>query len=109
MAKSMQEINYNVKMSIFKPYILDYLKKSKFGESLEIDLSHINLYKGYEGKYIIEIGLDNEKFKCSYKGKDKTRFSARIRAGASALRDNNLFGNYEISHFKKKLNIKKLD
>ena len=106
----MKEINYNIEKSVFKTYISDYLTKNEFKKNLDIDLSHINPHKkGYEGKYIIKIDLYNEKFKCTYKGKDETRFSARIRAGVSALRDNNLFGNYEISHSNKKLSIKKLD
>ena len=48
---------------------------------------------GYSGEFEIEIGTDNNNFNVSdYNYRDITRFPARIRAAATALKLSNLLG-----------------
>jgi len=54
--------------------------------------------KGYEGDVIVSVGSSSEGFETDWNGTDATRFPARIRAVATALRKLNSQGTYSISH-----------
>ena len=79
--------------------------KNKVGISFEID------YRGgYVAKnMIIEIPNDDKLFFIAHwSGKDVTRFPARIKALATALRDCSLYGQFDVSHESGKFTLRKL-
>jgi hypothetical protein len=54
---------------------------------------------GYGRRVIVTIETGAaDRFGSDWEGKDTTRFLARIRAAATALRNCNCFGSYEIVH-----------
>lgn len=64
------------------------------GERVEVRLKP----GGYDGEHLIRIGEDSEEFQTDWVGNDLTRFPARIRAAAGALRANGNRGLFLISH-----------
>jgi len=62
---------------------------------------------GYSGNIEVTIGSPTEKeFDAEVSLKDRTRFPARIRAAATALRDSGCEGRFLISHLDGVLNIR---
>ena len=54
---------------------------------------------GYDGDVVLRVEFsDEEAFQTSWSGPDPTRFPARIRAAATALRDEGLTGRYTVKH-----------
>lgn len=69
---------------------------------------HVGLEEGgYNGRVIVEI-LPNDRsfFETDWESKDPTRFPARIKAAATALKNSGCEGRYEISHLDGSLSIK---
>ena len=65
------------------------------GETIEIPLDD----GGYAGRVEVEIrDGDTVTFGTDWQGSDVTRFPARIKAAATALRDCECFGKYVIDH-----------
>src|SRR5262245_22640889 len=90
-------IRYLTKSSRFVPAIADAID----ARGGEVDGKwHINLVDGgYHGRVIVDIdSRDREEFWCDWEGADATRFPARIRAAATALRDCRRFGRFLIEH-----------
>lgn len=55
--------------------------------------------EGYDGAVIVEVDRDDDdSFGSDWEGSDETRFPARIRAAATALRDLRLYGKFDIVH-----------
>lgn len=63
--------------------------------------------RGYERDVEITIpATGRTTFTSNWSGSDPSRFSARIRAAATALRDRGLSGRYHVTHFSGILTIK---
>lgn len=60
---------------------------------------------GYRGRLKVTIGLDARHFDTDWQGKDPTRFPARIKAAATALRDVGMTGAFIITHENGNLTI----
>lgn len=52
---------------------------------------------GYSGDFFVEV-IPGVKFESNWQGRDETRFPARIRAAATALRDTAHLGKFRVSH-----------
>ncbi len=80
--------------SAFYKIIMAVLKNSE--PPVQIDLGKAG---GYSGRHTVTIGaVDELEFEADVELPDWTRFSARIRAACTALRDSNMPGSYLISH-----------
>ena len=99
-------IPYHVKNSDLVNFIKNNLSESK--NEMVIDLKNLD-NDGYYGEFEIDIGKDNNNFNVSeYNNKDLTRFPARIRAAATALKLSNIIGSFRISHNGGVLKINKI-
>ena len=100
------KISYLVRDGKFRPIILNKLKTKGCPGKLEIDL---NIPGGYQDSVDVIIGESGVKeFEANVKIKDRTRFPARIRAAATALRDRSCKGRYQIQHNNGKIQITKI-
>ena len=78
------------------------------GQQISIDLSTEK--SGYAGKTKVAIEDNGSNFFSStWVGEDRTRFPARIRAAATALKTCRSFGDFEIQHRDGILTIRRLD
>ena len=100
------KIPYHIKNSDFVNVIQDKISNFKNEKIIELnDLSN----DGYSGEFEVEIGINNNDFEVSdYNSKDITRFPARIKAAATALKLSNLLGRFRISHNSGILKINKI-
>lgn len=100
------KIPYHIKNSDFVNVIQDKISNFKNEKIIELnDLSN----DGYSGEFEVEIGINNNDFEVSdYNNKDITRFPARIKAAATALKSSNLLGRFRISHNSGILKINKI-
>jgi len=64
--------------------------------------------EGYKGTYICKINLATSMITANYEYEDETRFPARIKAAAIAMCLEGIEGNFQISHDKGKLAIRRL-
>ena len=100
------KIPYHVKNSDLVNFIKNNL----------LDFKNLNVIKlkdletdGYSGEFEIDVSTDNNNFNVSdYNNNDTTRFPARIRAAATALRSLNILGKFRISHNSGVLKINKI-
>lgn len=100
------KIPYHVKNSDLVNLIKNNLLDSK--NLNVIELKNLD-YGGYFGEFEIDISADANNFTVpDYNYKDITRFPARIRAAATALKLSNLLGRFRISHDKGILKINKI-
>jgi hypothetical protein len=89
------EIPFSSRSRFFEP-IGAALKQFPTGHPVKVMLGP----GGYERDVHVHIRVDNpDAFQTDWKGKQPSRFSARIRAAATVLRDRGLFGRYRITHF----------
>ncbi len=64
---------------------------------------------GYAGEVTVVIDKENKKeFNTDWIGSDSSRFPARIKAAASALKNQNCFGEFKVTHNEGILEISKL-
>ena len=76
------------------------------GEILQIAFASSG---GYRGRMRVVVTPDSlVDFETDWVGSVVTRFPARIKAAATALRDAHCFGNFEIAHTEGKLTITRL-
>ena len=106
----MKQIPYsNEKRSKLFQEIKSYIRK--FDKTIEINLT--NTHKdvdGYQGNLTIEINKGVDFFLAEdFKNKDTSRFPARIKATASALKSLGYIGKFFISHKQGILRIVKID
>lgn len=102
----MQKLEYNKRKSKFKSIILEYLHTMtipQLKDDLEIKFSK----NGYNGSLIIEIS-EEDYFYANSSFSDKSRFPARIKAAASALKSLSFFGKFNITHYNGTLTISKI-
>jgi len=100
------KIPYLVRDGKFRPIIRNKLQTQGCPGKIEINL---NISGGYCGKAEVTIGEPNEKeFEANVKISDRTRFPARIRAAATALRDQCCKGRFQIQHNNGKVQITKM-
>ncbi len=91
------------KKSDILPKILNEL--TSFSDNLKFTLNDLES-DGYAGSYSVNILEHSSHFHVSkFTNKDKTRFPARIKATATALKIQRHFGKYQISHSKKVFSI----
>lgn len=92
----MQPIPFNVRSSSFASRIEQAVRQSReLSRPVRIQLEP----GGYERDARIRIRADDRHhFLTDWNGKDPSRFSARLRAAATVLRDLGLFGEYHASH-----------
>ena len=92
----MMSIRYNIQRSSFAQRIEDAIRESgDVSRAVQVELEP----GGYNRDTQIEIGADDPHyFRTEWSGKDQSRFSARLRAAATALRDRRLYGRYHASH-----------
>lgn len=64
---------------------------------------------GYDGEYLVRVDEDAENFLTDWIGTDLSRFPARLRAAARALRDREEYGLFSISHTSGQLAITRLN
>ncbi len=100
----------NIPYHVKKSDLVDFIKNNL------LDFKNLNVIElkdldndGYSGEFEVEIGTDNNNFNVSgYNYRDITRFPARIRAAATALKLSNLLGCFRISHNNGILKINKI-
>ena len=93
---------------IIKDYILNLDNKKQDGIDIKINLP--NSYPdGYKGDYIVKIDSVQPFFETDFKNKDITRFPARIKATALALKESNNIGEFYISHEKRIITIRSVN
>ena len=100
----------NIPYHVKKSDLVDFIKNNL------LDFKNLNVIElkdldndGYSGDFEVEIGTDNNNFNVSgYNYRDITRFPARIRAAATALKLSNLLGCFRISHNNGILKINKI-
>jgi hypothetical protein len=64
---------------------------------------------GYQGHIAVTIdAVDREYFGTDWSGNDSTRFPARVKAAATALRNCNVHGSFLITHDNGVLEIKRI-
>jgi len=88
------------------PYHLKNSDLVNFIKNNLLDFKNLNVIKlkdletdGYSGEFEIDVSTDDNVFNVSdYNNNDTTRFPARIRAAATALKLSNLLGRFRISH-----------
>jgi hypothetical protein len=104
-------IPYLVKRGSFRPKFYAWITKHKM-EISEGAILRINLGKtgGYpaEGLRITLSQADQSFFRTDWDYHDWTRFPARIRALATSLRDQNLWGTYLTFHNNGKVALEKI-
>ena len=94
-------IPHLVKQGSFRPklskligQVKDQIKK---GSIVQMDLQRAGGYADENIKITIKNDMINE-FETDWEYQDPTRFPARIRALATALQDNRMWGTYFVSH-----------
>jgi hypothetical protein len=102
----MQPIPYNVRSSSFAPRIEQAVRQAgSLSRPVRIELGP----GGYEREARIDIRADDRHhFHTDWTGKDPSRFSARLRAAATVLRDLGLTGRYHASHLKGVLTLHRI-
>ena len=97
-----------------------YPTRSKFIEACEAAIRHQSaaletgetvrvglLEGGYHGQIVVTIDPDERTgFGTDWEGVDPTRFPARIRAAAAALRNCRIRGQFEVSHLDGSMTIR---
>ena len=95
--------------SKFYPIIKDYILKldntKQDGIDIKIELPESEP-DGYRGEYTVKIDSVQPFFETDFKNKDITRFPARIKATALALKESNNIGEFYISHEKRIITIR---
>lgn len=87
--------------SAFYSIVMSALKNG--APPIQIDVGKAG---GYPGRHTVTIGaVDELEFEADVELSDWTRFSARIRAACTALRDSNMPGNYLIAHEDGQLSV----
>ena len=94
----MANIPFNKQDGGFRNLILKYLDRQKElierGNEITIQLDQPG---GYSGNLTVGIFENESRFKADWENADISRFPARIKATATALRDLGKFGSFEIS------------
>ena len=96
-------IPYNTDPGGFRVIISDAIKAKETltSDSGQIEIELNTEASGYSGKVKVDIqpAIDDEFTVVSgWKGKDVSRFPARIKAAATAIKDSGLQGTYSVSH-----------
>lgn len=103
-------ISYNTKDDGLRETISNALKEKAiiFGDFGEIEIDLESEASGYPGEVRVTIHPDlDEGFGSSWTGTNPTRFPARIRAAATAIKDHGYKGDYLIEHEEGILKIHK--
>jgi len=101
---------------------ISYATKSKFLEpcKMEIDKQFKNLNDGqpitinfnetggYNGEIVVDIKESKSIFSTFWENSDPTRFPARIKAAATALKEKRCFGVHKIIHYNGSLTIERI-
>jgi|LULM01.1.fsa_nt_gb hypothetical protein len=107
----MKKIPYPNK-SKFYPMIKDYILKldntKQDGIDIKVELPESEP-DGYKGDYIVNIDGVQSFFETNFTNKDITRFPARIKAAALAIKDTNNIGEFHITHEKRIIAIKSVN
>ena len=93
---------------IIKGYILNLDNKKQDGIDIKIELPESEP-DGYRGEYTVKIDSVQPFFETDFKNKDITRFPARIKATALALKESNNIGEFYISHEKRIITIRSVN
>jgi hypothetical protein len=90
------ELEFSTRSRFFAP-IREALSSQSLDERrVEVELGP----RGYERDVTVRIRLEDARlFETDWAGKDPSRFSARIRAAATVLRDYGFYGLFRISHY----------
>ncbi|MGC6455951.1 MAG: HNH endonuclease [Coraliomargaritaceae bacterium] len=89
-------IPYNKVESRFSPLLVEKLNALRVSRNVTINLSE---EKGYPAKLQITLVSTNQvTFETNFTQKDPTRFPARIKAVATELRNQGIFGSFLVSH-----------
>ena len=100
----MQAILYNVKRSSFYRRLEEAVRESDgLSRPVRIELGKRG---GYARDVQIEIGDDPHAFRSTWTGAER-RFSARLRAAATVLRDNGIHGRFHAVHQGGKLTLER--
>jgi hypothetical protein len=90
------QIPFLVQQGQFRPTIRSAIELGGGGFPVEVSFP---VAGGYNGRIRVKIAKSNaDEFHADWESQDWTRFPARIRAAATALRDTNHFGVFVISH-----------
>ena len=104
-------IPYLVKRGSFRPKFEDSITEHKLeiteGARLRINLGKTGGYTAH-GLQITISQDDQGFFQTDWKYQDWTRFPARIRALATSLKDQNLWGNYLVFHDEGEVELEKI-
>lgn len=97
------KIPYNTEPGGFRGIISDAIKSKETltGDSGQIEIELNTEASGYSGKVKVDIQQaidDGFTVVSGWKGKDISRFPARIKAAATAIKDSGLQGTYSVSH-----------
>ena len=97
---------------------IEYAKYSKFLEPCKIAIQNnikalengvpidVSFIKGgYNGEINVNIEADKNTFSTSWNNQDPTRFPARIKAAATALKHSQCLGVYKVTHYHGLLTI----
>ena len=93
---------------IIKDYILNLDNTKQDGIDIKIELPESEP-DGYRGEYTVKIDSVQPFFETDFKNKDITRFPARIKATALALKDTNNIGEFYIFHEKRIITIRSVN
>ena len=82
-----------------------------FDTTIEIDLTDTHKdVDGYQGNFVVEVNEDADFFLVEdFNNKDISRFPARIKAAATALKFSGYMGKFSVSHKQGILRIVKID
>ena len=93
---------------IIKDYILNLDNKKQDGIDIKIELPESEP-DGYRCEYKFKFDSVQTFFETDFKNKDITRFPARIKATALALKESNNIGEFYISHEKRIITIRSVN
>ena len=93
---------------IIKDYILNLDNAKQDGIDIKIELP-VSEPDGYRGEYTVKIDSVQPFFLTDFTYKDITRFPARIKATALALKESNNIGEFYISHEKRIITIRSVN
>ena len=100
------KISHLIQDGKFRPIIRNELQAKGCPGKIEINLG---IPRGYRGKAEVTIGeQDENEFEANVEIRDRTRFPARIRAAATALRDEGCKGQFRIYHDNGKVQITRM-
>jgi hypothetical protein len=94
-------------LSKFVTWILEYTQELDRGQTITLDLEKPGGYPARDLRIEI-VGNDSGFFETDWEYQDWTRFPARVRALATALRDAQLWGRYQVSHSEGEVELTKL-